>query len=107
MMAVWCGPALTNEHLRAVFEPPVVWLALYAVIPATVFTYCLNTWALRHTSGSQVALYINVQPLVAAAVNMATGAELPGSRFFGALALVAFGLWLQARAPAAPRAGAA
>jgi drug/metabolite transporter (DMT)-like permease len=105
MMVPWCGPALTTEHLHALLVPPTVWLAAYAVIAATVFTYCLNTWALRHTSGSQVALYINLQPIVAATVNMLCGAQLPGVRFFGALALVALGLWLQARAPsAAPRA---
>ena len=77
---------------------PTVWLAVYAVLFATVMTYLLNTWALRHTHSSQVALYINVQPLVAATLNAAMGAPLPGHRFFVALVLVAMGLWLQTRA---------
>lgn len=65
------------------------------VLFGTVLTYMLNTWALRHTHSSQVALYINVQPLVAASLNAAMGAPLPGYRFFASLALVAGGLWLQ------------
>lgn len=100
MIAVWSADTVTAEHVHAVLAPPTVWLAAYAVLPATVLTYCLNTWALRHTHSSQVALYINLQPIVAAAVNLAIGGQPPGARFFGALGLVAFGLWLQARRPA-------
>jgi drug/metabolite transporter (DMT)-like permease len=75
-----------------------VWFAAYVVVGATVVTYLLNTWALRHTRSSEVALYINVQPLVAAGLNTALGAPPPGAAFFVALGLVAAGLWLQTRA---------
>lgn len=98
MIAAWSAPHLTAAHVGAVLAPPIVWFAVYAVLAATVLTYLLNTWALRHTHSSQVALYINVQPLVAASLNAALGAPLPGHRFFVALVLVAFGLWLQTRA---------
>lgn len=93
----WSGPAVAADDVDAVLTPPTVWFAAYVVLLATVLTYMLNTWALRHTHSSQVALYINVQPLVAAALNTALGAPAPGIRFFGALALVAAGLWLQTR----------
>ncbi len=95
MIAAWSAPHVTGAHVDAVLAPPIVWFAVYAVLAATVLTYLLNTWALRHTHSSQVALYINVQPLVAASLNAALGAPLPGHRFFVALVLVAFGLWLQ------------
>ena len=98
MVSLWSGPQLLPADVDAVLTPPVLWLALYAILFATVLTYMLNTWALRHTHSSQVALYINLQPLVAAALNMALGASLPTHRFFVALALVGFGLWLQTTA---------
>lgn len=95
MMAGWSLPQTTAADAAALTQPPTVWFALYAVLFATVFTYLLNTWALRHTHSSQVALYINVQPLVAAGLDVAFGAPLPGHRFYVALGLVALGLWLQ------------
>ncbi|MFN7591222.1 MAG: DMT family transporter [Planctomycetota bacterium] len=95
MIGVWSGPHVTVAAVDAVLTPPIVWYAIYVILGATVLTYLLNTWALRHTHSSQVALYINVQPLVAAALNSAMGAPLPGNRFFVALVLVATGLWLQ------------
>jgi drug/metabolite transporter (DMT)-like permease len=101
MVSGWAGPAVTTGDVEGVLSAPTVWLALYAVLFATVLTYLLNTWALRHVHSSQVAIYINVQPLVAAALNTALGAPLPDHRFFVALLLVGLGLWLQNRAPRA------
>lgn len=95
MIGIWSGPQVTAADLDAVLRPPTVLYAAYAVVFATLLTYLLNTWALRHTQSSQVALYINVQPLVAAALHWSMGAPMPGHRFFVALALVALGLWLQ------------
>ncbi|HEX5053596.1 MAG TPA: DMT family transporter [Planctomycetota bacterium] len=97
MVGAWSGPRMQAGDVDAVLTVPVVWMAVYAVLLATVMTYALNTWALRHTHSSQVALYINLQPLVAAALNAAMGAPLPGHRFFVALVLVSLGLWLQTR----------
>ncbi|HLQ39167.1 MAG TPA: DMT family transporter, partial [Planctomycetota bacterium] len=98
MVAAWCGPGLTAADWHAALTPPTVWYALYGVLFATVFTYSLNTWALKHTHSSQVALYINVQPLVAAALAPAFGLPAPDWRFFAALAAVFTGLVLQTRA---------
>jgi len=98
MIGGFCGPQIEAADVDAVLAAPTVWFALYVVLFATVLTYLLNTWALRHAHSSQVALYINVQPLVAAALSTALGAPLPGHRFFVALVFVAAGLWLQTRA---------
>ncbi|MGC6487956.1 MAG: DMT family transporter [Planctomycetota bacterium] len=97
MIALWSGPALELEHAAAVLQPPTLWFALYTILGATVLTYVLNTWALRHTESSKVALYINLQPIVAAALNCALGAPAPDHRFFVALTLVGLALWLQTR----------
>jgi drug/metabolite transporter (DMT)-like permease len=97
MTAAWSMPQNDAATFARVTVPPTLWFALYAIVFATVFTYLLNTWALRHTQSSQVALYINVQPLVAATLDVAFGAPAPGHRFYVALALVGLGLWLQSR----------
>ncbi|MEC8651778.1 MAG: DMT family transporter [Planctomycetota bacterium] len=105
MITIWCGPQAEAAHAATTFSPPVLWFALYTILGATVLTYVLNTWALRHTQSSNVAIYINVQPLVAAGLNCALGAPLPDHRFFVALTLVGVGLWLQTsttRPPAPP-----
>ncbi|MBX3462349.1 MAG: DMT family transporter [Planctomycetes bacterium] len=98
MIGAWSAPSVEAAHVDAALASPTVWFALYAVLGSTVLTYLLNTWALRHAHSSQVALYINVQPLVAAVLNAALGAPLPGHRFYVALGGVALGLWLQTRA---------
>lgn len=97
MIGAWSVPTLAAESWDAVTAPPIVWFAVYVVVGATVLPYLLNTWALRHAPGSLVALYINVQPLVAAALGMAMGGPAPGPRFFAALAFVFAALWLQTR----------
>ena len=98
MLALWSGTGVTAAEVAAVTTPPVLWFALYVVLAATVLTYALNTWALRHAQSSQVALYINVQPLVAAVLNTAMGAPWPEHRFYVAVVMVGAGLWLQTRA---------
>lgn len=94
-IGAWSLPQLSWAPVDAVLAMPTVLFAAYAILFATVLTYLLNTWALRHTHSSQVAIYINVQPLVAALLNWTMGAPLPGQRFFVALLLVGLGLWLQ------------
>jgi drug/metabolite transporter (DMT)-like permease len=40
--------------------------AAIAIIGGTLLTYFLNNWALAHTKSSQVALWIYLQPIIAA-----------------------------------------
>lgn len=81
MIGLWSGPSIEAAHAEAVVVPPILWYALYTVLASTVLAYLLNTWALRHTNSSNVALYINVQPIVAASLNYAMGSPAPGHRF--------------------------
>lgn len=97
MTGAWSGPTLTAADWQLVVTPPVVWFGLYGVLLATVLTYSLNTWALRHVRSSQVAIYINLQPLVAAGLAMAMGQPVPGVRFAVAMTLVFAALWLRSR----------
>jgi drug/metabolite transporter (DMT)-like permease len=95
---LYSAPAMTADNLALATTPPVLWLALFAVLLATVTTYLLNAWALRHTTSSTVALYINAQPLVAAALGPMFDQPAPDARFFVAFLCVAASLVVQSRA---------
>lgn len=69
---------------------------VFAVLGATVLTYVLNVWALKRVRTSHVALWIFLQPLVAAALDAALGAA-PTPRFAAAAALVFLALLLRDR----------
>lgn len=63
------GADLVQAPLAAL--PARIWMAMaYIVIGATVITYFLNLWALKHTHASRVALYVFLQPVVATALSV-------------------------------------
>ncbi len=62
-----------DDLLRAPFSalgPADFWRMAYVVVGATVVTYFLNLWALKHTYASRVALYIFLQPVVATVLSV-------------------------------------
>ncbi len=76
---------------------------LFAVLGATVASYLLNVWAIKRTQASHVALFIFLQPLVAAALGVVALGERVTLRLLLALALVFLALALRdGRVPAAP-----
>ena len=95
---LYSGSAINAHNLELATTPPVLWFCLFGVLCATVATYLLNNWALRQTTTSTVALYINAQPLVAASLGAAMGHELPDWRFFVAFACVSLAIFVQSRA---------
>ena len=97
MVPAYGASELTAENWSLATSQPTIWFGLYTILFATVMTYVLNTWALKHTHSSQVALYTNVQPIVAAAVGPLFAMPAPDWRFFVALAAVATALVLQTR----------
>jgi drug/metabolite transporter (DMT)-like permease len=75
---------------------PGIWLAMtYAVVGATVITYALNLWALKHTAASRVALYVFLQPVVATVLSVALRAEPLTWRLVAAGSLVLGSLLLR------------
>ncbi len=52
---VW--PVMTGE---------LIFCAIFAILGGTLFTYFLNNWALAYTKSSNVALWIYIQPVIAA-----------------------------------------
>ncbi len=69
--------------------------AAFTIVGATVGTYLLNLWALRRAPASRVALYIFLQPLIAAALGIALLGERLTPRFLLAAALVGAALSLR------------
>lgn len=64
-MALVAVPDLLSVHWGGF--TPVSWAALaYALVGATVVTYGLNAWVLRHVPASRVASFVYLQPLFGA-----------------------------------------
>jgi drug/metabolite transporter (DMT)-like permease len=68
--------------------------AVFAVLGATLMTYFLNFWALAHAKSSQVALYIYIQPVVAAVIAWLWQGEIPTPRTLAASVLIFLGMLL-------------
>lgn len=73
------------------------WLVLYVVLVPTVFTYLANAWALRFARSSVVAIYIYVQPVIAAILAWVFLGETVGPRVLVTVASVFAGIWLVTR----------
>ena len=85
------------DYLR--FSPPQMtsqlWFcAAFAVLGTTLLTYFLNFWALARAKSSSVALYIYLQPVVAAALAYFFLGEQVTSRTVGSAGLIFSGMLL-------------
>jgi len=49
-----------------VMTPELMWSSVFAIVFGTLVPYFLNFWALKHAKSSQVALFIYLQPIIAA-----------------------------------------
>ncbi len=76
-------------------SPRVVGGMVFAILGATVLTYFLNYWALKRTNASHVALYIFLQPVVAASLGTWLMGDHITPRFLVATALVFLALFLR------------
>ena len=81
------------------------WGAAYVVVFVTIVVYYLNNWALRRVPSSTVAIYIYIQPLVAALLAYLLLDEVPTTRTIIAAVPIFVGVALATRrAPPATRA---
>ena len=80
---------------------PTTWaLVAYVVVVPTLFTYLTNAWALRFASSATVAIYVYIQPTIAAVLAWYFLDEQPSGRLVVAALLVFAGIWVVTRAPA-------
>jgi drug/metabolite transporter (DMT)-like permease len=73
--------------------------AIFVVLGPTVGSYWLNLFALRTLPASVVALFIYLQPFLAAGLAYGVLGERPTGRIGLAAALAFAGVWLASRAP--------
>lgn len=93
-------PAEASAAVAQVLAAPLgIWLRMaYVVLIATGLSYWLNAWALRHAPTSLVAVYVYLQPVVAAVLAWFILGERLHAPELGAAALVFAGVWMVARA---------
>ncbi|MFN7973792.1 MAG: DMT family transporter [Acidobacteriota bacterium] len=73
--------------------PGRIWLlGAVIVLGPTIGAYGLNTYALARVDSSVVALFVYVQPVIAAVLSIATGYETPSFRLFASAAIVFLGM---------------
>lgn len=96
MLTVAALPNFEWSQLEPMLEPQVWPWALHAILGATVGTYLINVWALRHAESSVVALYIYGQPIVATGLSIALGIEALDPRVYLAALFVFAGVGLRA-----------
>ncbi len=83
------------------------WVAfVYILLGATVASYGLNTWVLRHASASRVASFVYLQPLVGVALAVAIRGESFGVRAAAAALLILAGVFVANRTAPSKRAAA-
>lgn len=73
------------------------WLVLYVVLVPTIFTYLANAWALRFATSSTVAIWIFIQPTIAALLAWRFLDEEPSTRLLIAAVLVIAGITIVTR----------
>ncbi|HET6398078.1 MAG TPA: DMT family transporter, partial [Candidatus Thermoplasmatota archaeon] len=91
------GFAMGLRDQVAAAPPSAMWWMLFIILGATVFTYALNTLALRRVHASTVAAFTYVQPLFTAAASYLLLGERLRWVLLPAAALVFAGVWLVAR----------
>lgn len=79
------------------FEMPVMTPALwgaaaFAILGGTLFTYFLNNWALAHAKSSHVALFVYIQPVVAALAAWIWKGEVITFRTLASMVLIFSGM---------------
>jgi drug/metabolite transporter (DMT)-like permease len=83
--------------------PAATWgWVVYVVLVPTIFTYLANAWALRFASSSIVAIWIFIQPTIAALLAWRYLGETPTFRLLVAAMLVVVGITIVTRPPSVP-----
>ena len=78
--------------------PPNIWFSVfYVVLAATFLAYLLNNLALSTVSASVVGVYIYLQPVIAAVVEIVVGNSAPSVVKIGSALLIFTGVYLVGR----------
>ena len=86
MMVYGGGSLLATD--AAILDARLVGTMIYVIIGATVVTYFLNLWAIKRVQATRVALYIFLQPVIAALLGVTVRGEDLTPRFILSMVLV-------------------
>jgi len=100
MMAYGGSSLLATDF--SVVTPDLFGVMIYVILGATVVTYFLNLWAVKRVQATRVALYIFLQPVIAAILGVVFRGEDLTPRFLTATALVFTALLLRDGATGGP-----
>ncbi len=89
-------PALSRLQAPA-FSPTILVAIGFMILFPTVLTYLLNNWALQRADASLVAVYIYLQPIVAASLSIAFLGEQLTLRMLPAVVAVFLGVFCVTR----------
>jgi drug/metabolite transporter (DMT)-like permease len=90
------GSLAQVDHAQV--PPKIWWIAAFIVAGPTIATYFLNAWALTRIDSSQVAVFVYLQPVIAAALSAAFLGEAITPRLYASAALIFAGLFLATNA---------
>jgi len=93
-MLVWGGHALDSIP-GGIFDGPMLAAMAFAVLGATVATYFLNLWSIKRVQATRLALWIFLQPVIAALLGLAFRGDALTIRFGIATALIFVALMLR------------
>ncbi|MEN8008021.1 MAG: DMT family transporter [Candidatus Krumholzibacteriota bacterium] len=93
-MMIYGGSSLLATDFSVV-TPQLGGVMVYVILGATVVTYFLNLWAVKRVQATRVALYIFLQPVIAAVLGIAFRGENLTPRFLVATVLVFTALLLR------------
>ncbi len=93
-MALYGGRDLLAVD-RSLFTPAMVGTMIYVILGATVLTYFLNLWAVKRVLATRVAIFIFLQPVIAATLGVLFRGNEITVRFLVATALVFLALLLR------------
>lgn len=81
-----------------------VWRILFVVLATTFLTYLLNIYALKEISASTIGVFVYMQPVIAIAYSILTGADVFDIYKALAIILVFIGVFIVSKNPAQKRA---
>ncbi len=93
-MALYGGRDLLAVDV-SVYTPTMVGIMLYVILGATVLTYFLNLWAVKRVQATHVAIFIFLQPVIAATLGVLWQDNEITARFLIATGLVFLALLLR------------
>jgi len=102
VVAVLAAPSLLAPPTAAELTPRALTAVAVTAVFATVLAFLCQLYAQRHLSATETVVWLTLEPLFAAAISIAAGAEAFGMPLVAGGALILFGMLLSQFGAAVP-----